>query len=346
MQSIFLFDIHTFVVIGLIMDDINELVAKKVLEAYANFGNMSLSVEEEIVYKTVPDALKQIDTFNKIQTNYIETIAGSRLFETLQITKSGNIKKSQNYFKSGKSATVLFEDSDHAKQKFVSVSKSFASEGSEGQSSRPDPLKYFFVGQTPLYTALADSKHLGQADVHSQQCEIFSFPKVYWGKKDQSIVYYIGRNNGLPYKVESYQIGHQDDSNRNWTWSVLETKNFNGVEFPARTQNVIFTSQGEKPSEPFTTRTTDVKKFIPNANVDSVSFWPSIDQNATLHDTITKKTHVPSANTEKAQQIKASSVSLVNQPPIDHSSSATLYTTIFLAVGLTLVALGVVLRRR
>jgi hypothetical protein len=52
-----------------------------------------------------------------------------------------------------------------SRQSSLAISRSFFNEGVAGSTDRPVPLQMYYVGQVPLYEALAKAKFLGRGEV-------------------------------------------------------------------------------------------------------------------------------------------------------------------------------------
>lgn len=85
----------------------------------------------------------------------------------------------------------------------VVVNKHFSREDRIGETVRPRPLYYQWVGRKPLHEAIHDARYLGEVREEGRPCDAFLFLKAgYTGRQDR--VYFLDKQTSLPVKVVTY----------------------------------------------------------------------------------------------------------------------------------------------
>lgn len=271
--------------------------------------------------------------FNRSTEIYRETRDGRRFLDKRLALADGRVKRSSDVLNYDKGVTILYEPTVSGKQKLASVHHAFASENMVGESARPAPLKYSYVGQRPLHEALNDGVYSGAERTPFGECENIIFKNILWSRLPQNLRYGIHKELGVPIKVESF-TGEYAEGKRHWVWEVEELKTVQGHPWAARSRLTTFTSDGSI-ARTIDYKTQDIKFNGPMAGKFAIDVQAGVE----THDTIAHKVINAPRNKQVAKTAVDGSAG-IPLPAMAPRSLMSDVSIVSLALGGALVCVG------
>lgn len=276
---------------------------------------------------------------------YVETATGERLYENKVVADDGQETLDANYADGSRFADATFRGPHARKMEQVILKSSFADEGRSGTNRRPDPLRYLYVGQTPLPKALLSGGvvHL-KSDRHlGRECDVFLIPQARWtAHTPLDLVYTLDRETGFPLKLSLYFTPEDREQDRAIsTWSADSFDEIKGHHLPLRSTEVIYDRSPDGPPIKRAVRKLTITEADFDRDYPTSTFWPVIQPGVMVWDKVANKHwHQPNADgtpfvqapaaTRVAQPIKAT-------PPRDWSTPAS-YAGLTLGAAVLVVA--------
>jgi hypothetical protein len=279
------------------MSTFRENLTMLVATEMSSWSSIEVSLEQELTLHVDVRKGHQSPAYNKCVYHYIETSDGQRLADIQYLYGDNLADHFMGYCDSHRSASVGLQG--QFKQNTISVAKSFMSEAKRGDTERPDPLHYYYVGKVPLYEALAKAEYVGPGQVIGRTTHIFKFPPVRFPMINQSLIYNLDATRGIPLRVESYDTERAGDENSlHWRWEALSVDQVGSFYFPLRSKQTTFhlDSSGHVQKS----ATYDNKCVVKyNDKYSKETFWPVFQPGVSVFDSITMKHYrIASPNTE------------------------------------------------
>lgn len=274
--------------------------------------------------------------------HYLESADGKRSLETIHVRKSGKTQRIKSYFDGHRSAAVVDHTSSEA-QKTISISRAFANEGTSGETARPVPLTFFYVGKIPLDQALADGEQLGLESLEGSRCHKVLFKNVDWSRTRQTLVYYIDTSRAIPVRVDSYNGSDLNSARCYWSWKATDIQKTQGHSYAAKSEQVVYLrNRDEILTDIMYTYYTNIEHIQFNPSFSSVAFWPKMQPGAIVHDTIRKTTHTVPGKPSEASVPQSTSTQAPTHPPRADDVWYKLADVSFLLGMLVLMSAGIV----
>ena len=293
----------------------------------------------------------------RLVEHYIETSTGRRLYDRIMQLPSGVQQHSTSYCDSNKCAEVEYPNEQGLKHTQVVIKRAFGTEDIFGCTFRPTPLCYYYVGKTPLPEAILKAPWAGEDHVLGRDCDNYLFTNVKWGSVPGDVIYSLDRATSVPLKVGFFR--DQKARERNEPDSVWEAQSFDQVEgrhLPLNSRLTTYDpvrdaveSTGVSQDRSVTmTRIYKVDSLSFDKHFPESTFWPKIDENASVFDNINNTHQFPKSSKAaytELQRASAESPPVLALPESDYSTMLS-GTGVVLGIALLSAALLLTLRQR
>ena len=224
--------------------------------------------------------------FNEIESLYIETGAGQRLLDCRYLKSGSERSRAVHYFDGRRGADVLYRKDKPGQQDQATFHRHFYLEADWAQSSRPLPLSYYWVARRPIHKVLSNATHLGERKVMGRDCDVFLFRNAGWsGVQEQ--VYCLDNETSVPLEIDVFSNDADRIAGRPLTaWSAKEVTEFQGHPFVRESTQKDYTGEGRALSF---SREYHVKSMVYNREYPPSTFWPTLQANVVVFDTISNK---------------------------------------------------------
>lgn len=323
------------------MDRLTDSAIEHLTREMTSWSAIELQVREDVSMQAASEI--QVASERTNFDHYIETSRGLRFLEETSQVDGSEGGRISAYCDGSRCANVLYRaEGDHQQQAQVTISKQFLNEGRFGWTDRPKPLKYFYVGLSPLPEALPKAQRIGEDTCLDRTCDVFLFPAF----QSQDLVYSLDRATGVPLKVEAFKDEAMRQAGRpSWVWQADSLDDVQGFHVPLTSSYQGFNYNN--PDDPVT-RTSEIKveTISYNKAYEKSQFWPTIQPGVTVHDTIAKESYTvpdPTAAAEPATAPLPTAGHIVATPPQDWT---TYVPPVGLGLGIAVLIAGLVLWRR
>ncbi len=224
---------------------------------------------------------------------YIETALGQRFFER-DIVPS-NIKGSLNReYSDGKLAAGFYRDKDFdAERDQVTIKHVFSNE-EIGQTSRPEPFCYLYVGLEPLNNALKEAQHLGPGRHIGRECEKFLFVNVSNGSTPLDIIYWLDRETAIPLKVEYFRHAKTGpDGKPHALWAAKSLDIVQGHPIALKSASVSYVLTGPDEGKSATRNEIVVDRVEYDKEYPASTFWPQLTPEISVIDRVRSTNYFP-----------------------------------------------------
>ena len=273
------------------MSDVRIDQAARLAREWANLGTMEWIVRED---NSLPSFLPvDGNEYRWIETHYVETPARQRFLEVSMKNTAGKTTGHKASYSDGRRNSIF----DYRKEELdipqvIAFGTSFDNESSFGGSSRPEPLRYYFVDKTPLHEALPNSVYLGNDKHLGSQTHVFLFKDIHWGQVRQDLVLHLAEDDILPHKMIFYKNEAARLTNKPlWTWSATKVESIQGKNIPTKSRRVNYetdSSEREMCAGEITVQKVEFGKTFPQS-----TFWRENDPRATVFDSLIGKITPP-----------------------------------------------------
>jgi len=222
-------------------------------------------------------------------TTYLQTDQGARFFDYKSDPgPTGHVSHRTHFCDGKKSASIDYKRGEPERQQQILISHSFGIERNFGFFDAPDPLRWFYVGLTPLAESLPKGERLADGIVIGRSCDVFHFKKV-GSRGPQSLVYYLDKKTSVPLRVSAYADPDRIRKDKpNWTWEATSLDLVSGRSFPlSSTYKAFDVSMGPAgilESNPSITQKIQVKEVTFDAAIPASSFWPVVQEDVEILD--------------------------------------------------------------
>ncbi len=279
-------------------------------------------------------------TVTQVDSLYCETAAGQRYLDVRAHFSDGRTRRSSDYCDGKRSAGVLYQFDDDQKQTQIVIKKAFSVEDKGPFTSRPIPLKYYYVGHIPLQAALPRSEYIGQDQVAGRDCETFRFSDVLMSTGKKILVYHLDKETAIPLSVEAFDntdAYHRGQPYLTWRATALET--INGRMTVVESLEEAFERTSNQPTTTHSSKYS-IKQVVYDKSYTEQFFWPKPQPGVTVLDYVSNKFPMPATT-------PAESSSTTAPIRVDHGGGSWL-STVSLGLGLAVLLTALVLwwRRR
>ena len=244
---------------------------------------------------------------------------------------------------------------DEARQRSITITKTFLHEQASGYVNYPEPLRFQFVGLVPLREAIQRAEQAGPSRVAGRDCSRFYFSGVPGGSGTQDLLYHLDDLTSVPLKVEAY--ANRDRWAAAKPSTVWEAKRLDEVQTFHVATDSHYAAYINKPDvQPVLQLTEDyhIDSIRYNEPIPASAFWPVYDPGVYINDLIAGKEYYNTPDKKAPKQAVAkeettSTSTPAPAPPIVAEKSTD--WTAFLsgagvALGVAVLVAGLVLKLR
>jgi hypothetical protein len=256
-----------------------------------------------------------------IRENFIATARGQKFYR--RSIESGGSEQTiwAGYSDGNRCASVEYSRPPHEKeQKTITITKTFMDEQLTGYTTRPEPIRFHYVGLIPLYEAITTAERAGRSLTAGRASNVFIFRAVPGTKSTQDLVYHLDDQTSVPIKVEAFANESRRVADKpSWVWEALTLDEVQGFHVPLRSRYKSFivrdtSASQEKMIEDYTINTVQF-----NENHPASKFWPVQDNGVFINDLIAKKFYynTPDKKAPPSEPIATVGQLLVAEQPTD-----------------------------
>lgn len=237
------------------------------------------------------------------ESTYAQGPRGARYFDSIvrHDAESGpaerQVRRTTYYSDGRRSAEVSYGPGQLEQQAQVYVGRDFGREARVGFAQAPPPLRYYYVGLTPLPEALPDAVPLGTGTVLGRPCTTVRFDGVGRSSRPQALVYHVDTEAGIPLKVTAYENPEFLARDLpNWRWEATRVASIQGRLFPmASTYTSYVVLDRDQPGRESAHRDVEVQIDVARATFDRAvprqAFWPAYQPGVFVLDTVAKRSY-------------------------------------------------------
>jgi hypothetical protein len=244
---------------------------------------------------------------------FIATARGQKLYEGRTLSPGPEQTVWQEYSDGTRCASVTHDRSpDGEHQKSITISNDFMREESGGYVMRPEPIRFHYVGLTPLYEAIPGAERTGRSRVAERDCNVFLFRAVPGARSSQDLVYHLDDQTSVPLKVEAFANEARRRADKpSWTWEALTLDEVQGFHVPFKSKRRGYIVSDESPSreKSITDYAIDSVRF--NQSFPASTFWPTLEEGVFINDLIEKTSYY---NTPDKEAPKSEATIVVDRP--------------------------------
>ncbi len=231
-----------------------------------------------------------------LERTYKETQKGQRYYDDRVRFASGVESRKTSYSDGSKCANVVYDATDTGRQTHVSIENTFMLDARFGFPSKPDPVRLYHVGMTPLHLALPTAETLGTRDVIGRRCDDFRFKDIGPADRRQTLIYSLDRVTGLPLRVVSYKSAELLVQEKPaWTWEANSIRRVGDRSIVDKSTYSMFvvkkSADGEWESKHDMTQAIRVEEVAFDEVYPDGDFWPTIQPGVMVMDQIAGKTY-------------------------------------------------------
>ena len=320
-------------------DDLPEIMAMALRQTHPDAIRLRVVVDQ-----SARKVLKANSRPIRTEQMYEETSSGQRFFDEKNSIDGSIFLHKTAYCDGQKCAGVAYDAKEQTRPKTFGISNTFMDDAHWGFPSKPDPVRLYSVGMTPLPQALATAERMGVADVMGRRCDVFRFKDVGPAGRGQTLVYSLDRVTALPLRVASYSKPALLDADKpSWTWEATKLKEVAGRHIAAESTYHGFVVKEAEPGK--WTSALDVTKSIHVAEIafdeelPASHFWPTFPPGVMVLDQIAGKTYqVPSEGRDAIAPVEATAQV---GTPIRADASSGGGPLMWAGIGLSLAVLAV-----
>lgn len=317
-----------------------DIAAQKLSVVLESWRSIELHSREEFT-RVAPGGPQDFSAY-VCENTYIETAFGQRMYEEVTHPRGSPAYVRIDYTDGKLSAALDRRTGGGASKDQYIIKHGFWNEDA-GNTRRPMPWKYLYVGLEPLPKALARATYLGDETHLGRTCECFLFQKVKSGPFMADLIYWLDKNTAMTAKVEYFRDqAARIDRNPEWVWAASAMEKIAGLDLPVKSELVHYNSSSKQPREEMFRTIVSVESVSFDKDYPSSTFWPEIPPTAVVIDWV-KKTHFFPKQDGQATGGNQAETAISASTSHDWSFPAP---AIALGVGIILVAVGVILARR
>jgi hypothetical protein len=318
----------------------------------ASWKSVELIVRQDLMVRDRPQDGHLMD---HSVTHYIETNHGQRFLDlTMYDSELKVIRHTAGYADGKRFANVDYDRADASKPDIIFMAHSFRNENESGASARPIPLKYLYVGKSPIYEVLPHATAGGESEILNRPCDVFVFKNVQWTDFKQTLVYHLDRASSFPLRIDSFlSMEAYEAGTPLWIWEALSLEDGKDYSAPVRSQLMSYDPDTRVtiPSSGYRTKTTCTVQLVRlDKEFNSSVFWPKQEPGVRMVTLDGKPSVVNSTTSTNVSKQQAKEVATVPVPIRieDRTDWATTMSVAGLALGIACVVTGVILwwRRR
>jgi hypothetical protein len=224
-------------------------------------------------------------------------------------------------------------------------------EESGGYVMRPEPIRFHYVGLTPLYEAIPGAERIGRSRVADRDCNVFLFRAVPGARSSQDLVYHLDDQTSVPLKVEAFANEARRRADKpSWAWEALTLDEVQGFHVPFKSKRRGYIVSDESPSreKSITDYAIDSVRF--NQSFPTSTFWPTPEEGVVINDLIEKTLYddTPGKEAPTSEAPKAKATAVVERPaasPAPTSGASYVGAGVGLATAVLAVAIFWKVRR-
>ena len=320
------------------MADIRIEQAARLAREWADLGSIELVVIEEVA--PIPGLPKSKDQLGWVRSHYIETPNRQRFFEMSSQNQAGQPNAHQVACGDGqRNTTVRFRADDLNVPELTIQSTSFNEEALAGGSTRPIPLRYYYIDKTPLHEALPTSTYLGIEPVAGRPHHVFLFGDLMWGQIRQDLVLHLAEDQVLPTQLTFYKAGTDRSVGKPlWSWMATEVEVIQGTKFPVKSQLVDYLRDAPALQGQEWIREAVVETVSFGKSYRAATFRRSVDDRSMQFDHVNDKVIFPKVQVTAPQTIGANPIRV---EPVADNSGALMMSGVM--VGMATLGVGTAL---
>ncbi len=299
------------------MSDVRVDEAARLATEWATLGSVEFVVNQE--HTLLPSwAKNEGDAFRWVDTHYIETPARQRFSDESMKNKDGKVVRHTTSRTDGQRYSIVEYQKDEPDiPKSLFIGTSFDNEATSGGSSRPEPLRYYFIDKTPLHEALPSSTYLGTDKFQGKPSHVFLFKDMLWGQLRQSLVLHLAKDGIFPHLMIFYKSEEDRLNDRPlWTWSASTIESVRGKPIPIKSRHTYYNP--DRPGLETSVTEIIVRKVDFGESFPKSTFWREGDTKTTVFDAVKGKITPPSVQPTEAKTVVNNLVRVA--PETDYSS--------------------------
>ena len=267
------------------MDEVAELHADQLGWVLGSWKSITLKSAESFENRDVGS--KQYSAY-EASFHYIETATGRRYLEDVTDPEGDAVTKTSRYYTDASKSGMLLARAGAPTQQ-LTIKRAFGTED-KGQTNRPAPLNYLYVGLIPLPEALPQATYLGEKTTSGRICDVFVFAGEQATTTSDVRVYWLDRETSVPLRVEAYASedarvkGHPL-----FVWAAKPVDGASVLGLPTSYRLTRYHAGQGNGSEVWFQVDGVVESITLDAIYPESTFWPEITPQTVINDRINNR---------------------------------------------------------